>query len=147
MSFAFAGTVGVNPGHPGIDIEAQDNTPIRAWADGIISPMQSSGHYDFETFSMFHENNYDSYYTGNMKNSQIKEKTRVKAGDIIAYYDGDASIHYGLQQKEPDLSICPVDFFTEEAKSEIEELFSKATYKDQEKYPLLCNPCPEGGCR
>ncbi len=134
-------------GHPGIDIEAKDGTPVRAMADGSISKPADSGHYDYETLNIFHENNFETYYTGNMKDFVFAEGGKVKAGEIIAYYDGDNSIHYGLQQKVPDLSVCPVDYMDETAKKDLEELFEKARYAERNKFPLLCNPCPETGCK
>ena len=134
-------------GHPGIDLEAKDGTPVRAMADGKVSKPADSGHYDYETINVFHENNFETYYTGNMKNFVFKAGGRVKAGDIIAYYDGDESIHYGLQQKVPYWSVCPVNYMAEQAKKDLEELFKKATYPEQKEYPLLCNPCPKTGCK
>jgi len=134
-------------GHPGIDIEAKAGTPVRAMGGGSLGKPGISGHYDYETLSIFHENNFETYYTGNMRDFTFETGGRVKAGDIIAYYDKDESIHYGLQRKEPYESVCPVDYLSESARADLEELFLKAHYQEKDEFPLLCNPCPEGGCR
>lgn len=138
-------------GHPGIDFEANEGTPVMASADGIVGFTGDSGHHDYKTISIFHENNFDTYYTGAMKDIKVKKGNRVSRGDVIAYYSkpeaGWPSIHLGLQRKVPDEAVCPVEYFSSQAKKEIEELFAKAFYNEMKEYPLLCNPCPEGGCR
>ncbi|MBR9700231.1 M23 family metallopeptidase [Candidatus Woesearchaeota archaeon] len=148
-------------GHPGIDFQAREGSPIFAVDDGIIDNMDKMvGEYKEQSITLKPDNYKEHiiHYTGSMNDIQVKEGDRVKRGDIIAYYriwiefqdskERVGHIHFEFHEKTNSQggALCGYDFMTEEAKLELDELFIKATYDNKEQYPLICNSCPEGGC-
>lgn len=149
-------------GHPGFDFEARVGTPIRAAGDGSVGFVGPSGHHQGMTITMGHMTSrgwVDTSYTGSITKIQVKKGDEVKRGEVIAYYGSAENLgmprdlstfHFGVDklvsgdQRE---SVCPADYFTQEAKREIEELHRKSKYRERAAFPLLCNPCPAGGCR
>lgn len=146
-------------GHPGIDIEANQGTPIYAAVNGTVSNISDSTYEGTKTFSLMYATEseiYEIYYTGSMKGFKISSRAEVNQGDLLAYFDlwpdGKGGklevgyIHFEVHQRNTDQSVCPVDFMTKEARGELEELHRRSTYQEKAEFPLLCNPCPEGGC-
>lgn len=148
-------------GHPGIDFEADEGIPILAVDDGeIINVQEQLGEYKEETISLISDSlgkEFEIYYTGSMKNIQVKEGDRVKRGDIIAYFRPweennmvleNGIIHFEVFNKKLGKggSRCPYEYMTEKAQQELIELHEDSKYMERDEFPLLCNPCPEGGC-
>lgn len=146
-------------GHPGIDFALYEDRPIYASVDGTIMHVNESASETDSTFTLRPNPKFkvDIYYTGSMKEIVVRNGDKVKRGDLLAYSDlwgpeGQKSswgnLHLGVQDNENDISLCPADFFTSEARAIAQELLDESEYKDKDKYPLLCNPCPdEKGCR
>lgn len=138
-------------GHPGIDFEALVGTPIIAAASGKVSYIGDSDHYDQKTFNI-HVTTHDLIYTGPME-VVVTEGQEVSRGDVVAYMEawlgeGDVGyLHFGVSKVPTRENLCPVEFFTDEAAAEMDELHKMSLYAEREEFPLVCNPCPEGGCR
>lgn len=148
-------------GHPGIDFRGKENTEILAVDDGTITVVQTNiGQYQEDSISLIPDSlsgKYEIYYTGSMKNFVVNVGDTVKQGDVIAHFrpwtEGgrvfeDGSIHFEIHKRSKGKggSLCPYIFMTEEAKTQLKNLHNKSTYDEMDDYPLLCNPCPTGGC-
>ena len=142
-------------GNPGIDFEAPVGTPILASASGSVIRVVQGVEGEDSIIVIHHERGlerFDTHYKGPMERIVVARGDEVYQGTIIAYYDNSNSfdagfLHFEIFQWWPPGSVCPVDFFTEQAKNEIKQLFSQARYEEQDDFPLLCNSCPSGGCR
>jgi len=149
-------------GHPGIDFESDSGKPIIAVDDGTITVFQTNiGKYGEDTMSFISDSlgdGYEIYYTGSMKDFQVQENSRVKRGDVLAYFrpwieaNGvvleSGYIHFEVHTRNIGRggSNCPYNFMTNESKRELKEIFTQSTYQKKDQFPLICNPCPEGGC-
>lgn len=149
-------------GHPGFDFEARVGTPILAVTDGSVGHVGPSGHHGGQTISIGHMTRLgwvDTYYTGSISQIRVKKGDRVRQGDVIATLDsaeqlgmpaGLSTFHFGVGKHGPRLEIeevCPTDYFTVQAQQALERLHRESKYAEQQAFPLLCNPCPPGGCR
>ncbi len=149
-------------GHPGFDFEAHVGTPIRAVADGSVGFVGPSGHHEGMTISIGHMTSrgwVDTYYTGSITDIHVKKGDHVKQGEVIASYAasehlgmprGLSTFHFGVDQliiADRRESVCPADYFTQEAQRAVEELHRQSKYRERATFPLLCNSCPTGGCR
>jgi murein DD-endopeptidase MepM/ murein hydrolase activator NlpD len=147
-------------GHPGFDFESEVGKPIIAVDDGKVISVDEMTPYneqsiiiDSGTFK-----DYDIYYAGEIKNIQVKEGDIVKQGDIIGYFGASKDngillsvgiLHFEVHIKNIDKggARCPYDFMKQEAKQQLEEIFNKVnSNRGEDKYPLICNTCPEDGC-
>lgn len=145
-------------GHPGIDFDVVDGSPVLAAADGSVGFVGESGHHDYMSISIGHgprEIIFDSFYTGPLKGIQVQKGDQVKAGQTIALCtvskeagkgEDFATLHFGLA-KTGGKDVCPAHHLAPTALKELEALFAKAKYERQKEFPLLCNPCPPSGCR
>lgn len=149
-------------GHPGFDFEAHVGTPIRAVGDGSVGFVGPSGHHQGMTISIGHMTSrgwVDTYYTGPITDIQVEKGDTVKQGDVIASCgssehlgmpSGLSTFHFGVDKlvsADRREAVCPADYFTEEAKREVEGLHRTSKYRERAAFPLFCNPCPAGGCR
>jgi len=149
--------VGSHPfGHPGIDFAMYEDRPIYAMVDGTIMHIGTSTDESDKTFTLRYDSGMDIYYTGSMREIIVENGDRVKQGDLLAYSEflireGQklewGNLHIGVQDQVKDVSICPANFFTTEAEVIAQELLDRTEYQNKNEYPLLCNPCGEGGCR
>lgn len=149
-------------GHPGFDFEARVGTPVLAVAGGSVGFVGESGHHQGNTISIGHMTSLgwvDTFYTGSISNIRVKKEDQVKQGEVIATLDSAAHLgmppdistfHFGVGRRTPQGQIedvCPTEYFTSEAQKELERLHRESKYGERNEFPLLCNPCPPGGCK
>lgn len=144
-------------GHPGFDFELKLNAPVLAAADGMVasfgdSPIpQNPGQ---KTISLYHSLGYHTFYTGSLKNIAVTKGQSVKQGQKIAeigqmpeFKFAGGSFHFGLVGKSTKESFCPYEYMTDSARKSLEWIHKKAIIRDRAKYPEICSPCGEGGCK
>lgn len=90
--------------HPGVDIGAPLNTPVRAAADGVVYRKYRSKSYGNVIF-IKHDNGMATIYAHlNRFNNSVDLTDRVRQGDIIGYMGttGNSTgvhLHWGLKEK------------------------------------------------
>ena len=141
-------------GHPGIDFQTVEGASIFAAATARVYKIED----DFTDGSanklvMLETGSYQIVYTGNLMNLTIA------AGDIVVKGQKFADLgrfsprtsscfmHFGMNSNSQQAAVCPYGFFTPEAQRQLDALFALTTYTEQSQFPLICNPCPTGGCR
>lgn len=103
--------------HDGIDIRADENTPVKACADGTIIEVTDNSLWG-KTIVIEHSDGIFSYYYGLSENVEVKEDQAVAIGDVIGYVGStnqmeiaEAShLHFGM--KNGDEWVNPLSIIT-----------------------------------
>ncbi|MEO0079068.1 MAG: peptidoglycan DD-metalloendopeptidase family protein [candidate division WOR-3 bacterium] len=78
---SYAVSRGVEPGHPGVDLAAQQGAAVRAAADGVVARRGTDP--QFGRFLLIrHQNGYESYY-GHLASWQVETGDTVRLGQTI----------------------------------------------------------------
>ncbi len=145
-------------GHPGIDFQTVIGASVFAAATARLARIED----DFtdgaaQKLLMFETPGYQIVYIGSMVNITVAPGDFVNRGQKIAelsrFGAGAATygfLHWGINPRSSDqfgTNFCPYDALSSEGQRQLEALFARSTYFLQDRFPLICNPCPSGGCR
>lgn len=142
-------------GHPGFDFQTVVGASLLATASARVYKIED----DFtdgvhQKLIMLETSAYQFVYVGSLINLAVSPGDIVRKGQKIAElgqsslsYNPVGNLHWGVNSRSRQAAVCPYDFLSPEAQSQINGLFALSTYTGQAQYPLLCNPCPPGGCR
>ncbi len=142
-------------GHPGFDFQTVVGAPVFASANAKIYKIED----DFtdgaaQKLVMLETSGYQIVYVGSLINITVAQGDIVIKGQKIADLGKSALttlnngfLHWGVNSKERQTAVCPYDLMSAEAQRQLDGLFALTTYSEQTRFPLICNPCPAGGCR
>ncbi len=141
-------------GHPGLDFQTVLGASIYATATAKVLRIENDFTDGFSNkLLMLETRGYQIVYTGNLLNMTIAPGDIVRKGQKIAEL-GQFSptqpycfLHWGINVNSQQSNVCPYDTLNPESKRQLDALFALTTYSEQSRFPLLCNPCPPGGCR
>ena len=145
-------------GHPGIDLGAVLGASVFASANGKVREVsdRSLDSPEMEKVIIIDHARYQSAYVGSLTRITVQAGDFVvqgqKLGELEGFQGGKQSygfLHWGLSTflTSDPASVCPYNFTAADGKTVLEQLFSRSTYSERSQFPLLCNPCPAGGCR
>ncbi len=147
---------GAHPqGHPGIDFQTVIGASVFASATAKVYKIED----DFtdgvlQKLIMLETSNYQIVYVGSLINISVAAGDLVVKGQKIADLGqfGRTSlpygfVHWGVNAKSLQTAVCPYNLLSSDAQRQLDSLFALATYSGQAQFPLICNPCPAGGCR
>ena len=142
-------------GHPGIDFQTVLNGSVFASATAKVSRIEDS--YTDGTpqkYIQLETPGYQLAYVGTLINITVVPGSFVSKGQKIAelgpfsgWGNRNGFLHWGMYARSNQMAICPYDFLDPTAQGQLSALFAFTTYAEQSQFPLLCNPCPAGGCR
>lgn len=142
-------------GHPGIDFQTVIGASVFASATAKVYKIED----DFtdgvlQKLIMLETANYQIVYVGSLINISVAAGDLVVKGQKIADLGqfGLVSqpygfVHWGVNARSLQTAVCPYNLMSSESQRQLESLFARSTYFGQAQFPLICNPCPAGGCR
>ncbi len=143
-------------GHPGFDFQTVVGGSVYASATMRVTKIEN----DFtdgalQKLIMFETASYQIVYVGSMINITVGPGDVVTKGQKFATLGQFALVaqsygflHWGVNTKGGNQgAVCPYDLLGTEAQRQLDALFRLSTYSGQDRFPLICNPCPAGGCR
>ncbi|KKQ93519.1 MAG: hypothetical protein UT18_C0019G0021 [candidate division CPR2 bacterium GW2011_GWC2_39_10] len=139
-------STGLPDGHPGIDFQWQEPTPVIAVGDGYIFRIsKSSGEYSVEqSLSAYYRTAYQEL---DKIDSNIRLFSKVKKGQIIGYTRNNFQTHWDFASSSFLVNrLCPMGYFDADSKKRIETIWAnvkaKGNYKPE--YPDICNGAYKG---
>jgi len=141
-------------GHPGIDFFVVTGGDVLADSRGTVAEVTSSVYPGEMSIGVRHGDGWKSFYTGFFQSIKVAAGQSVAAGQVLATAapfglgsTGPASYHWGIIAEDTRQAACPADFLSPDDRARLQALLDQSSYPDKDRYPLLCNPCPPGGCR
>ena len=144
-------------GHPGIDFQTVIGAAVLASANGKVREVsdRSVDSPEKEKVIIIDHARNQGAYVGSLINITVSVGDFVvqgqKLADLGAFQGGlpYGFLHWGLSTFMTDqpAAICPYNFLTAEGKADLDQMFARSTYVERSQFPLICNPCPAGGCR
>ncbi len=145
-------------GHPGIDFAANIGASVYASANGRVREVsdRSGSSAEAEKVIIIDHAQNQGAYVGSFKNIAVSVGDFVVQGQKLAELEAFAGssgqygfLHWGLStfMTSSPAAVCPYDYLTDDGKAELTAMFTGTIYSGMAQFPLLCNPCPSGGCR
>lgn len=142
-------------GHPGIDFQTVIGGSVLASATAKVYKIEDDRMDGvLQKLVMLETSGYQIVYVGSLINISVAPGDLVMKGQKIAELGqfGLTSqpygfLHWGVNSRAQQTAICPYDILNRQSQIELEKLFALSTYFGQDRFPLICNPCPAGGCR
>lgn len=142
-------------GHPGFDFDTELGAPVLAAFRGRVRSVTDAMEGSVaEKVIEIVDSQYQSFYIGPMVNVSVSPGDFVMQGQKIAELgpfgnpsDPFGFIHWGVYSLASQQPVCGYELMSPAAKAELEDIHARSTYSEKTTYPLICNPCPSGGCR
>ena len=140
-------------GHPGIDFTLQVGADVLADQSGKVIDITNSVFAGEVGITVRHEDGWKSFFTGFFQTVIVSKGQSVSRGQVIAKVDrwngaGAASYHWGIAVDDKSEAVsCPGEFVSADDRAAMQRLLDNSSFPDKARYPLVCNPCPAGGCR
>lgn len=142
-------------GHPGIDFFLVVGGSVLADQKGMIIDVANSVSPGEIGITLRHDDGWKSYFTGYYTSVAVSKGQSVSQGQVLGRIarfgfagDGLASFHWGIARNDSAEQVsCPVEFVSPDTRATMQKLLNESTYVEKARFPLLCNPCPAGGCR
>lgn len=134
-------STGLPDGHPGIDFQWQERTPILAVGDGYIirASHSSSGYYVEQNLGLYYRAAYQEVHE---LDPEIKLFSRVRKGQTIGYTKEYFQIHWDFASLSPLVNrLCPLGYYDADSRRRIEAIWANVKAKGNSKpeYPDICN--------
>lgn len=134
-------STGLPDGHPGIDFQWQESTPILAVGDGYIirASKGSEGYYVEQNLGLYYR---AAYQEVDKLDPSIKLFSKVKKGQIIGYTKEYFQIHWDFASLSPLVNrLCPLGYYDADSKDRIDKIWANVKAKGNSKpeYPDICN--------
>ena len=140
-------------GHPGIDFQWNERTPIIASSDGIIININHGSSHGIDV--IIRESVYELRYKELDESSlgeNIKINHNVKRGDFIGFPGGipggDGKLHYQLHWEFASSSpaedrFCPMTYFYPESRERIQNIWDNVSLEAyqglKKRFPYICS--------
>jgi hypothetical protein len=142
-------------GHPGIDFYSVPGADVVATAPGRVAQIidePAEPELRQKNIKIEHGGG-QTYYIGTFRTISVSVGDYVKQGQKIGVLGpiptGTMSygfMHWGVGTRTSQTSVCPRDYLSPSDQAALDRLQQLSSYLEKSQYPLICNPCPAGGC-